>query len=84
MLNASNNLVCQVFQSLEDVCSTEIARNPFIPFGGRSVVKCDDSKFNHKTKVSSILRTHLQYRVFSIDLNYKRRYLLLIMKSDRE
>ena len=63
-VNANDNLVCQVFRSLEDVCSTDIARNPFIPFGGRSAVKCDESKFNHKTKVSSILRIHLQYRVF--------------------
>ena len=64
MMNANNNLVCQVFRSLEDVCSTDIARNPFIPFGGRSIVKCDESKFNHKAKVSSILRSHLQYRFF--------------------
>ena len=84
MMNANNNLVCQVFRSLEDVCSTDIARNPFIPFGGRSIVKCDESKFNHKAKVSSILRSHLQYRVFfSNNLNYKRRYFLLILKSDR-
>ena len=84
MMNANNNLVCQVFQSLEeDVCSTDIARNPFIPFRGRSVLKCDKSKFNHKEKVSSISRSHLQYSVFSIDLNYTRHYFLLILKSDR-
>jgi len=37
---------------LEDVCSIDIGRNPVIPFGGRVLVKCDESKFNHKAKVS--------------------------------
>lgn len=36
---------------MEDVCSIDIGRNPVIPFGGRCVVKCDESKFNHKAKV---------------------------------
>ena len=51
MLNMSNNLVCTVFRALEDVCSIDIGRNPIIPFGGRCLVKCDESKFNHKAKV---------------------------------
>ena len=52
MLSINNNLVCQVFRSLEDACSVDVAHNPFIPFGGTAVVKCDESKFNHKAKVS--------------------------------
>ena len=51
MLNMNNNFVCTVFQALEDVCSIDIARNPIIPFGGGCLVKCDESKFNHKAKV---------------------------------
>lgn len=51
LMSINNNLVCRVFQRLEEVCSTDIARNPFIPFGGRCLVKCDESKFNHKGKV---------------------------------
>lgn len=52
MMSVNNNLVCTVLRSLEDVCSADIARNPFIPFRGTAVVKCDKSKFNHKAKVS--------------------------------
>ena len=55
MMSINENLVCKVFRSLEDVCSLDIARNPFIPFGGAAVVKCDESKFNHKAKVSQKL-----------------------------
>ena len=34
-----------------------LATNPFLPFpvGGAAVVKCDESKFNHKAKVNSKL-----------------------------
>lgn len=52
MMSVNNNLVCTVLRSLEDVCSADIARNPFIPFRGTAVVKCNESKFNHKAKVS--------------------------------
>ena len=52
MMKVSNNLVCRVFRRLEEVCSVDIGRNPVIPFGGRCLVKCDESKFNHKAKVS--------------------------------
>lgn len=51
MLSLSENLVCRVFRSLEDIFSTDIERNPFSPFPGIAVVKCDESKFNHKAKV---------------------------------
>ena len=52
MMSMNNNLVCTVFRSSEDACSTDIATNPFIPCGGTAVVKWDESKFNHKAKVS--------------------------------
>ena len=55
MMNLNNNLVCRVFQSLEDVRSIDIGRNPIIPFPGRCLVKIAESKFNHKAKVSFIL-----------------------------
>ena len=51
MLSLNENLVCRVFRSLEDICSADIERNPFIPFPGTAVVKCDESKFSHKAKV---------------------------------
>ena len=55
MKNNNYNLVCRVFRRLEDVCSIEIERNPVIPFGGTGcLVKCDERKFNHKAKVSTI------------------------------
>ena len=51
MMSVNVNLVCRVFRRLEDACSLDIERNPFIPFGGTAVIKCDESKFNHKAKV---------------------------------
>ena len=52
MMSINNNLVCTVFRGLEDVCSADLTTYPFTPFGGTAVVKCDESKFNHKAKVS--------------------------------
>ena len=52
MIKVSNNLVCRGFRRLEEVCSVDIGRNPVIPFRGRFLVKCDESKFNHRAKVS--------------------------------
>ena len=54
MLSMINNLVCKCFRSLEDVCSLDID-NPFVPFWGAAVIKCDESKFNHKAKVKRIM-----------------------------
>ena len=51
MVSVNVNLVCRVFRCLEDACSLDIERIPFIPFGGTAVIKCDESKFNHKAKV---------------------------------
>ena len=63
MLSLSENLVCRVFRSLEDICSTDIERNPFIPFPGTAVVKCDESKFNHKAKVRYYRNRQLLFTV---------------------
>lgn len=42
----------QIYRKLEDVCSVDLEYNPIIPFAGPGiVVKCDESKFNHKAKV---------------------------------
>ena len=46
----------KLFESLEDVCSLDIYNNPFVPFEGAAVIKCDESKFNHKAKAKRIIR----------------------------
>ncbi|XP_044162823.1 uncharacterized protein LOC114951570 [Acropora millepora] len=57
MLSLSDNAVGRVFRSLEDVCSIDIGRNPIVPFAGRCLVKCVESKFNHKPKYNRGRRT---------------------------
>ena len=52
MMTMNRNLVCAIFRRLEGVCSQDITNNPFIPFSGPALVKCDKSKFYHKAKVS--------------------------------
>ena len=59
MLGLSNNAIGRVFRCLEDICSIDIGRNQIIPFAGRCLVKCDESKFNHKPKVSFSFRVQL-------------------------
>ena len=51
-LHVNHGLISNIFRRLQDVCSRDLADRPIIPFGGPgSVVKCDESKFNHKAKV---------------------------------
>jgi len=46
------SLVSRICGRLQDVCSVDLQTRPKIPFGGPgAVVKCDESKFNHKAKV---------------------------------
>ena len=51
-LNLNQSVVSAICRRLQDVCSVDVQNRPFIPFGGPgAVVKCDESKFNHKPKV---------------------------------
>mgnify|MGYP007058654512 FL=1 len=51
-LNLNQSVVSAICRRLQDVCSVDVQNRPFTPFGGPgAVVKCDESKFNHKPKV---------------------------------
>ena len=51
-LNLTRKLVSQICRQLQDLCSRDLEERPFIPFGGPgAVVKCDESKFNHKARL---------------------------------
>lgn len=64
-LNAS--LISRICRRLQDVCSRDIQDRPFIPFGGPgTIVKCDESKFNHKPKYNRGRRANRDSWVFGI------------------
>ena len=53
--NSSNKYKHDIsnLSTLQHVCSVDIQNRPFTPFGGPGVVvKCDESRFNHKQKVN--------------------------------
>ena len=55
ILNLNASLASQICRRLQDVCSLDLQTRLIIPFGGPgAVVKCDESKFNHKAKVNVI------------------------------
>ena len=57
-LSLNPGLVSKIYRRLQDVCSRDLDQRPFIPFGGPgAVVKCDESKFNHKAKVRSLVES---------------------------
>lgn len=52
MLNLRWSLVSRIYRQLQDLCSVDLENRSFLPFGGpRAIIKCDESKFNHKAKV---------------------------------
>ena len=52
-LGLNPNLVSSICRRLQDVCSRDLQNRPITPFGGPGTVsKCDESKFNHKPKVT--------------------------------
>ena len=53
MVGLTRNTVGRVFAMLRYYCKRDLEDRPIIPFGGRMfVVKCDESQFKHKSKVS--------------------------------
>ena len=53
-LGLNAGLVSNICRKLQDVCSRDLEDRPFTPFGGTgTLVKCEESKFNHKPKVTS-------------------------------
>ena len=52
MMTMNRNLVCTIFKTLEGVGSQDITNNLFIPFGSPALMKSNESKFNHKAKVT--------------------------------
>ncbi|XP_044166662.1 uncharacterized protein LOC122947390 [Acropora millepora] len=83
-MKSNNNLVCRVFRRLEEVCSIEIEKNPIIPFGGTCLVKCDESKFNHKAKYNRGRRAPdvWVFGVLSCDTRPAKGYFEVVTKRD--
>ena len=55
-LDVNHGLISNIFRRLQDVCLRDLADRPIIPFGSPgSVIKCDESKFNHKPNVNFFL-----------------------------
>ena len=53
MLSLTKNTVGNVYGLLRYFCKRDLQDRPVIPFGGNVyVVKCDESQFKHKSKVS--------------------------------
>ena len=53
MLGMSKNSVGNFYAVLRHLCGRDLADRPIIPFGGNAcIVKCDETKFNHKSKVA--------------------------------
>ena len=55
MLSLTKNTVGNIYALLRHYCGRDVQDRPFVPFGGRVyVTKCDESQFNHKSKVTFI------------------------------
>ena len=56
MLSLTKNTVGNIYALIRHYCGRDLQDRPIIPFGGRVyVVKCDESQFKHKSKVSVLL-----------------------------
>ena len=54
MLSLTKNTVGNVYGLLRYFCTRDLQDRPVIPFGGNVyVVKCEESQFKHKSKVSA-------------------------------
>ena len=52
-LGLNAGLASNICRKLHDICSRDLEAGPFTLFGGPGmVVKCDESKFNHKPKLN--------------------------------
>ena len=59
-----NTIIGNIYALLRHYCVRDLQDRPVIPFGGRVyVVKCDESQFKHKSKVSQgvALSTYLNF-----------------------
>ena len=53
MVGLTKNTVGRVFGMFRHCCMRDLQDRPIIPFGGHVfVLKCDESQFKHKSKVS--------------------------------
>ena len=58
-LNLTRSLVSRIYRRLQDLCSVDLENRSIVPFGGPgAVIKCDESKFNHKSKVINLTETN--------------------------
>ena len=57
-LDLHRSLVSRIYRRLQDLCSVDLENRSILPFGGPgAVIKCDESKFNHKSKVINLTET---------------------------
>ena len=58
MVGLTKNTVGKVYAVLRHYCKRDLEDRPIIPFGGNvHVVKCDESQFKHKSKVSRDIKS---------------------------
>ncbi|KAK2557526.1 hypothetical protein P5673_020277, partial [Acropora cervicornis] len=87
-VNLNRNLVSHICRTLQDFCSMDLQYRPVIPFGGAgAVVKCDESKFNHKAKYNRGRRPARDTWVFGIitaEYSPARGYFTVVDRRDAD
>lgn len=69
MVGLTRNTVGRVYAMLRYYCKRDLEDRPVIPFGGRVfVVKCDESQFKHKSKVSKQTANFFISQCTSVDI----------------